>query len=334
MRNRVLYSIFVVVVLTLAIAPVAIGGEDARAAQVLTASREAIGGKTLDTLKTLSVESVLQRNINTLQISSDVEILVELPDKYVRSDQPHAPGMIAGTMTTGFNGEKAIQPVQGGSAGGAMVIRMGGPAAPSPEGPKLTPEEQEKLEKSVVRNQKFELSRLMLGWFATTHPSVGAHYTFAGEAESPDGRAYVIDVTGAEGFAARVFIDQKTNLPLMVSYKAPQRQIITAGPGRVMSSGTPAHGGGTVTHSGGRPPAEEERKRLAEDVDKQIAGMQKQPPVMVDYTLYFDEWEPVDGVQFPRRIRRASEGTTTEEWTIGKVRINPKIDAKRFAVKG
>jgi hypothetical protein len=42
---------------------------------------------------------------------------------------------------------------------------------------------------SMVRNAQGDASRLMLGWFAMAHPSVNAQYTFAGQAESPDGKA-------------------------------------------------------------------------------------------------------------------------------------------------
>ncbi len=51
---------------------------------------------------------------------------------------------------------------------------------------------------------------------------------------------------------------------------------------------------------------------------------------MVDYTLYFDDWRDVDGIKFPHRLRRAAAGATTEEWSINKVRVNPKIDPKKF----
>lgn len=314
MRNRILYPVFVVVVAALAFAPAVFGQADARAAQVVAMSRKAIGDKKLDSLKTLSVEAVVQRNLGSIQMSSDAELLIELPDKYARTDVPNTPGMVVNSLANGFNGDKPLQPVRGAVPGvpgmppGAMVIRMGGGGGPAPaDAPKLSPEEQEQLEKSVVRGQQHELSRLMLGWFAMTHPSVTAQITFAGEAESPDGRAFVIDVKNADGFAARLFVDQQTNLPLMVTYRAPQRQVMTMRGGE--GSG---HSMGTATQGQHEAP--------------------KQPP-LVDYTLFFEDWQPVDGVQFPRKIRRASEGNTTEEWTVGKVRINPKIDAKKFAVK-
>ena len=51
---------------------------------------------------------------------------------------------------------------------------------------------------------------------------------------------------------------------------------------------------------------------------------------MVQYSLFFDDWREVDGINFPHVIRRGSNGTTDEEWTIGKVKFNGKIDAKKF----
>jgi hypothetical protein len=55
-----------------------------------------------------------------------------------------------------------------------------------------------------------------------------------------------------------------------------------------------------------------------------------QPQPTVEYTLFFDDWRDVDGIKFPHSLRRASAGTTLEEWTISKVKVNPKIDPKKF----
>jgi len=52
----------------------------------------------------------------------------------------------------------------------------------------------------------------------------------------------------------------------------------------------------------------------------------------VEFSLFFDDWREVDGVTFPHVMRRAAGGETSEEWTINKVKVNPKIDAKTFAV--
>jgi hypothetical protein len=292
-----------------------------KATEVLAAAHKALGDKKLDALKTLSVEATLQRNVGERQMSSDIELLLELPDKYVRSDTPTGGGFVIGG-TTGFNGDKAILPTNTAPAmGGGMIIRMGGPGGvfSTNPGEKPTPEQQEQMNRTMLRNARVELSRLMLGWFAMAHPSINAQFTYAGEAESPDGKAHVIDVKGSEGFAARLFIDEQTNLPLMVTYQAPQPRMMTFG-------GPAGRMGGALGHQ----LTDEERKKIREDAEKQIQELQKQPPTMVDYTLFVDDWRSVDGVKFPHSLRRASAGTTNEEWTVSRVKVNPKIDPKKF----
>ena len=315
-------------------APIAMRAQQpdpAKARAVLAETRGAIGNK-VDSLRSLSLEATLQRNMGNMQISSDVELLMDLPDKYVRSETMSGP--MNGGTTSGFNGDKPLQKFNtGGGMAGGMVFRMGGPGGPvtTTPGEKPSPEEQQKMDRAMVRSARVELSRLMLGWFAMAHPQVAAEYTYAGEAESPDGKAFVIDAKDADGFAARLFIDEATHLPLMVTYRAPQPRIVTAGGPRGAGGGPAqiATGGGRSE----RPLTDEERRKLREDADRQLQELQKQPPVMADYTLYFDDWQEADGIQFPHRIRRAMSGTTSEEWTITKVKVNPKIDPKKFAVE-
>jgi hypothetical protein len=209
-----------------------------------------------------------------------------------------------------------------------MVMRMGGPAGFSTTpAEKPTPDQLEQMNRAMVRSAQIEASRLMLGWFAAAHPAAKAHYTYAGEAESPDGKAHVIDVKNADNFTARLFIDQQTHLPLMVTYQAPQPRMITAGgPARAATAGG---GGHVVTQAAGA--TEEERKKAQADAEKQIQEMPRQPVALADYQVYFEDWRDTDGVKFPFKMRRAMAGITTEEWTVNKVKVNPKIDPKRFA---
>lgn len=306
--------------------PVAARQEDTKAASVIANARKAIGGRKLDALKSLSVEGAVQRNVGTFQMNADVELLFEMPDKYMRVDTPQG-GMVSVGATMGFNGDRPLKAAAapGIGPGGAMMIRMG-PAGAMP-GPteKPTPEQQQQIDRAVVRSSRQELSRLMLGWFGAAHPSLNARYTYAGEAESPDGKAYVIDVKNADGFEARLFVDQQTNLPLMVTYRGTQGRVVTAGGPRLGGGG-----GGAQGQPQTREISDEERKKLTEDAERQAEDLRKQPPAMVDYTLYFDDWREVDGIKFPHRLRRAAAGATTEEWSVNKVRVNPKIDPKKF----
>jgi hypothetical protein len=299
--------------------------EDARAAETMHAARNAIGGKKLEALKTLAIEASVQRNVNTMQLTSEVEILLDLPDKYLREDV--ASGRMTGTMTSGFVGDKAIRPANAmAMSGGGMMIRIG-PGAPIPPGEKPSPEEQARIDEQTLRSARAEISQLMLGWFASAHPSLRAEYTYAGEAESPDGKADVIEAASAGGFKARLFIDRETRLPLMVTYQGPQPRMITAGgprPGgqRGALRGAPGTERGELTG--------EEPKQAREAAEKQVQELRSQPPAMVEFTLYFDDWREVGGIRFPHRIRRAVAGTTSEEWTIGRVKVNPAIDPKKF----
>jgi hypothetical protein len=315
--------------------PVAfIAQEAGRAAEILALARKAIGGKTLDALKTFSVETSLQRNIADRQINSDVEIVLDLPDKYLRQEIAGGGMMLAGGGVTGFSGERSLQQPGSAAPGGGMVIRMGGPGGvTNAPGEKPTPEQVEQMNRVLVRSGQTEASRLMLGWFATAHPAVRVEYTYAGDAESPDGKAYVIDVKNADNFTARLFIDQQTHLPLMVTYKGPQPRMMTSGGPMTTAAASGGHGapagGHVVTRAAGG--TEEERRKAQADAEKQIQEMQRQPPVMADYQLFFEDWRDTDGVKFPFKMRRAMAGTTTEEWTVNKVKVNPKVDPKRFA---
>jgi hypothetical protein len=298
---------------------------DGKATDVLTAARKAIGDKTLEALKTLSIEASVQRNVGTLQVSADVEILLELPDKYLRSEVGSGP--MSMTMSSGFVGERAIRPANATAmAGGAMIIRLG-PGGPMP-GEKPSAAEQERIDQLMLRNARADISRLMLGWFGSTHPALPAEYTYAGEAESPDGKADVIDAKNADGFSARLFVDRATHLPLMVTYQGAQPRMLTVGgpPG-----GAPGRAGrGGPGGEPGRELSEQERAKAREAAEKEVQELRSQPPVTIEFTLFFDDWREVAGIRFPHKIRRASAGATNEEWTVGKVRVNPRIDAKKF----
>lgn len=270
-----------------------------KSSQVLSSTREAIAAGKLDNLKSLAVEAQVQRVVSSFQINSDVEILVELPDKYWRSENSTG-GPMNMSMTSGFDGDRSLAQQGGPATAGGMVIRMGGPMFNE----KMTPKQQADARASAVRASRGEISRLMLGWFAMAHPSVAATYSYAGEAESPDGKADVVDAKGADGFSARLFIDRATHLPLMVTYQAAKRVVFNA--------------------QGGSPTSRQ-------DIEKKLEELRTQPPPAVEYRLYFSDWAEMDGIRFPRKIQRASEGETLEEWTVTKVKLNPKIDPKKFA---
>jgi hypothetical protein len=315
MKYRVLGSVAAAAAIAFAEPVSYLAQEAGRAAEILASARKAIGAGKIDSLKTFSVQSEVQRNVGGMQLNADVEISLELPDKYARVETLNGgPGMmITGGGATGFNGERVLQKIGAGGMGGSMVIRMGGGGPlPSGSGEKPTPEQLEQMKAAALRGSKVEASRLMLGWFAMAHPIAHAEYSYLGEAQSVEGKAFVIEAKNADGLAARLFIDEQSHLPLMVTYKAAKPRVVT----QTMSAPAGAHGAAPQT----------EAVKTAQDAANQT-------PEMADYTVYFEDWRDADGVKFPFKMRRATGGNTTEEWSISKVKLNPKIDAKKFAVE-
>ena len=141
----------------------------------------------------------------------------------------------------------------------------------------------------------------MLGWFAMAHPSTNAEYSYAGEAESPDGKAYVIDAKNADGFAARLFIDQQTQLPLMLTYQGPQPRMDHDG-------GTRWRRGWPAGRAGRRPDPADDRRGTDEDARGHASAWRTWRRTRRRWSslaIYFDDWREVDGVKFPHSMRRA-----------------------------
>ena len=146
--------------------------------------------------------------------------------------------------------------------------------------------------------------RTLLGILPVAQGVSGLTFTHAGQAESNDGTADVLDVKG-ENFTARLFVDSKTHLPLMLTYMAPQ-------PMRAFTR---------------RPDDTPEtiRKRFEEERAK--------PPQMVENTVFFSDHKKVNGVMLPHRLTRSVDGKTTEEIEIKNYKANPTLDPQMFEKK-
>jgi hypothetical protein len=151
-------------------------------AAILAASREALGGeKKLSAVKTIVATGRTEQVRGNNLVPIEFEMNIELPDKYVRKDE--IPAQESGPSTAGFNGETLIQT------------------------------------KAPAVKQDF--ARLMLGMFASSFSGYPLTFTYAGQAEAPQGKADVLDVKGAPNVTMRLFIAQSTHLPIMVSWTAP-----------------------------------------------------------------------------------------------------------------
>ncbi len=254
---------------------------------VLAEARAALGGDA----KIAAVKSFIA-NGRTRQIRGEnlvpieFEIQAELPDKYSRHDE--IPAQDTGPTTNGFNGDALVQiprPVP-------PPARAGGPPPPTPE------QQQAALRQRVIA-AKQDFARLMLGLFATSSPGYPLTFTYVGQAEAPQGKAHVLDAKGPANFAARLFINADTHLPIMVSWQQ----------------------GAAPPRRGGPPP---------QGAPPGAAG--GAPPPTVEHRLYVADFRDVDGLKLPFRLRHAVGAETTEETTLDRYRINARIDPKRFEI--
>jgi hypothetical protein len=55
-------------------------------------------------------------------------------------------------------------------------------------------------------------------------------------------------------------------------------------------------------------------------------------PMPVEHRLYYGDFRDVNGTKWPFRIRHAVAGQTIEETTFDRIRVNAKIDARKFEV--
>jgi len=263
-------------------------------ATVLTQAREALGGDArINAVKTLIVTGRTRQVRGDNLVPIEFEIQIELPDKYARRDE--IPAQDTGPTVTGFNGEELIQ------------IPKPLPPPARPRGPPPpTPAQQEAALRARTIAVKQDFARLMLGMFASSSSAVPLTFTYVGRAEAPQGAAQVIEAKGPANFAARLFVDAATHVPIMVSWQQVAPPAGRGGPGR----GAPGRGDAAPGHvaRGGTPT----------------------PPAPVEHRLYFADYRDVDGLKLPFRLRHAVAGDTIEETTFDRFRINARVDPRRF----
>jgi len=318
--------------------------------QVLADARKALGGDKLSSVKTLGgLGRTLRTNAAGNTMESEFELSMELPDKYLMHTVLANMGTMSVYRNSGFNGGQIIEEIDQppNLAGGNVIIRMAGPGGNSVDPAKMTPEQKAEFDKRRLAANQREYAKLALGMFAGAPSVYPMQFTYAGQAESADGKADVIDVKSDDGFAAKLFIDETTHLPLMLSWmdKEPVRiQTMTGGPGggqgtRVVQSiggggGGAVAAGGTTTFSqsataGGAPPSKEEVDKMQKDMEAKLKEAQANAK-LVEYRVYYTEYQNVGGVKLPFRIQKSVDGKTSEEMVFDTLKLNPKLDAKKF----
>ena len=322
----------------LAVAAYGSGGGQDRVAGIIAATRKALGGEDkIAGLKTLSAEGPFRRAMGGRDMEGTVVVTLGRPDKMHRLEEMAMGGMVGGPTierTMVLNGAKAWDDTQNrGGMGGGMRIVMAGPGQ-GPGGGTMT---EEQLNEARVRRMRVQMNRLTAALLA----DAGVAWVDAGVAESPEGKADILEAKEETGRTLRLFIDQDTKLPLMVQYQDPKpMMMINGGPGgpggpRRAGAGIPpppppAPGG--APQAGGPPPPPPP-PMSPEEMEKRVEEMRRNPPPLGTYAMHLSDFKKVDGIMLPHRIETSLDGEPNEEWTIEKFKVNPSVKADLWEKK-
>jgi len=272
---------------------------DARATELFAQARAALGGEArLAKVQGLSAAGTYQRQVGDRQLQGELTLDLQLPDKMVRTESMNPIGDATIVVLQGINGDQVLRHSRTINGGPNMMIRMGSPGGADTEA-------------QALRNQRAELARLALAMLLTSPPSMPLEHAYAGEAESDEGRADVLDAKGPGSFAVKLFFDKKSHRPLMLQYRG-------AAPRLVMQTQQVQRGAVHGAQPGSEPPA-------------------PQPPTdapqIVDITMFLDDYRAVDGVLLPHHISRSIDGKPNEEWTFKTIKLNPAFKPDAFSGK-
>jgi hypothetical protein len=275
---------------------------DAKAEQLLAQARQKLGGdKSLSRVQALSCAGTYERTLGDRQLSGEVTLELQLPDKMLRTESSNPIGDMTIVVEQGINGEKLLRNQRTQNAPPGAVIRMAPPPANAD------------AEAQAVRNARAEMTRMVLSLLLAAPSSMPLEYSYGGEAQADEGKADIVDAKGPGSFAARIFLDQKSHRPLMLQYRGVAPQI------RMQTQQL-------------QGPPDAARIQRADQAAREAAAAQPAPQP-VDIALYFDDYRSVDGIQLPHRISRSVDGKPTEETVFKTIKVNPTFKADTFAAK-
>jgi hypothetical protein len=313
-------------------APVGISAQPPDASKILADTRQALGGGKLDQVQSLAIEGRSTTVTPAGARTTEFEMALQLPDKYMRRDVLAAMGNMSVYRVSGFNGPDGLineidRPPQLAGGGGRVLIGTG-PSNPAAMGADLTPEQREEQRRGLLLSTRQEYARLALGLFGAAPAVYPLEFSYAGEAESPDGTAHVLDVKGEGDFAARLFIDTKTHLPLMLTWMDKEPLQMTMG-GGMAGMGGGGRGGMVVQGGGGMSAADLEK--LKQEVAERMKEAEANRRV-VEFHVYYGDFKTVSGVKLPHRLQFSIDGEPSREMQFDRVRVNARIDQRKFQV--
>ena len=312
-----------------------------RGATLLGEARTAIGGaERLEGVTTLQVTGTFRRVVDGNDTEGDFDVFIELPDKYLRSEKTGTPGQPSTETIEALVGAQVRDAVLGGGGGrggggGALAGGDGFPpgnvgddsdaggrdeglgdakpaeadaAAGPATGPGNRGGDDLGAEPDALRQaRQADVSRLLLMWLLRSEMPLA----WVGIAESPDGKADVVEARYEDGRPTRLFLEANTHMPLMMQWETAPVPVGGAR-GRLGGGGRRGGGGQDVGPTDGAG-----------------ARQGSSPPTVTSQMTFFDH-RAVNGIRLPYVITRGANGQTTERWTISRYRVNQSFPVDTF----
>ena len=274
-------------------------GAQARSAdEVLREMRVALGGDAaLDAIQTLSASGEITHSAGSVRSNSSLEIITILPDHFleIRRHRQSFPGPAPMEIeTTNYAGFR-----------GDELLRRTDSTMPVPPDP-FPPAR-------LLQDFKRRFARLAVGLFGKSLAGSPFVFSYVGP-ETVEGQpTEVLEMKGPDGYAMRLYVNSTTHLPAMVAWQAPPPMVFT-----MTSTSTVAVRNGQVVS----------QSQPAFDP----TGPPPRPEPDVTWRSVFSEFKVQDGLNWPHRFKEMLGDKVTADMKLGKFKINPKIDPRRFNV--
>ena len=303
MMKRVALFLIIIATLLATVSPAL--ADDSRAQEILKRARAAVGGdEQLKKIQGLNINGQYRRLLGDRQLGGDREISIELPNKYYVEDSMNPGGLSTALINyRTLNGEHAWNGQSGG--GGGMFFRMAGPG-----GAQATPEQMEAMLRRMLQT---EMARYLLAITLAGPESFGLQYTYAGESDVDDAKAEVVDVTGPDKFAVRLFFDKENHLPLLISYRGPKPRIVAM-----------------TRQAGGAQMKPEDVKKARDEAEKKMMVDGTERPEEVDFYIRLTDHKKVGGLLLPFKFTFLTGEEVSEEFEVSKYQVNPQFKSDRF----
>ncbi len=318
---------------------------DEQALAIIAQARTAIGGEAA--IKNVRSMTIVGNAAQTFRIDGasraeegNLEINLQMPDKFSRMLQiGKESGGAEGGVTHRENqviittkdddkamfkhdeadGETKVFVMKKGDEGD--VIFKGGEM---PEGNRVM---IDKVHKNIVgdasRVQNNELFRTTFALLLSAPEGSDASYNYGG-VESVDGNACDVILVDGGGSAFKLFIDQSSHLPVMMSYKGSIPMVFKFNRDEMKTGGGDGQTKNVIINRDGS------QSEINDSKMRVFTRKSDAPEALGEYQVRFSDYKTVNGVQLPYKWTQTVGGQPDQTVNVVSYEINPSNIADKF----